>query len=226
MKINLLLLLSVIVALSSCRIKYDAFRVQYPTQVNWPGKRAPLPLKATEPATHESLCLENSAPSAPALQASANTNDVPLATAPSPQIENTNSIKPLLEAKLQSMKAFQKLSPERRQKMIDKIDKVSAKFEARPHRVGGMPLAIASFVASMLAILSLCLTGVAPPLLIVSIFLALAAVILGSIAIRRAESRLAKAFAITGIILGAITFIVDLIVVAMVLTVLATLIII
>ena len=59
-------------------------------------------------------------------------------------------------------------------------------------------------------------------MLIVSIVLSLAAIILGGIAIRRAESRAAKALAITGIVLGAITFIADLILVALVLTVLAT----
>ena len=104
------------------------------------------------------------------------------------------------------------------------IDKVSTKIEGRPHRVGGMPLAISSFVASILALLSLCLTGVAPPMLLVSIVLALAAIILGAIALRRAERRAARALAITGIVLGALVFLVDLIIVALALTILATII--
>ena len=220
MKKHILILISTVLILSGCKVKQEFAQVQYPTHVNWPGERAPLPVKPTEPSFKESLCKENNTVPAPVLQASANTNEVPLAAAPS--TENENPIKPLLLEKIQSSKAFQKLSPERKQKVMAILDKVSAKMEPRTHRVGGMPLAIASFASSILAILSLCLTGVAPPMLIVSIFLSLAAIILGGIALRRAERRAAKALAITGIILGAITFIADLILVALVLTVLAT----
>ncbi len=220
MKKHILILISTVLILSGCKVKQEFAQVQYPTHVNWPGERAPLPVKPTEPSFKESLCKENNTVPAPVLQASANTNEVPLAAAPS--TENENPIKPLLLEKIQSSKAFQKLSPERKQKVMAILDKVSAKMEPRAHRVGGMPLAIASFASSILAILSLCLTGVAPPMLIVSIFLSLAAIILGGIALRRAERRAAKALAITGIILGAITFIADLILVALVLTVLAT----
>ncbi len=220
MKKHILILISTVLILSGCKVKQEFAQVQYPTHVNWPGERAPLPVKPTEPSFKESLCKENNTVPAPVLQASANTNEVPLAAAPS--TENENPIKPLLVEKIQRSKAFQKLSPERKQKVMAILDKVSAKMEPRAHRVGGMPLAIASFASSILAILSLCLTGVAPPMLIVSIFLSLAAIILGGIALRRAERRAAKALAITGIILGAITFIADLILVALVLTVLAT----
>ena len=141
MKIKFVLLIAVITVLSGCKVKYDAFQAQYPTQVNWPGKRVPLPVKAAEPTANETLCQDNPTTSnpAPPLEASANTNQVPTTT---PRAENTSSIKPMLVAKLQSMKAFQKLSPERQQKVMAKIDKVSAKFEGHPHRVGGMPLAI------------------------------------------------------------------------------------
>ena len=216
----MLLLITATLILSGCKVKQQFAQAQYPSHVNWPGERAPLPVKATEPSFKESLCNQNDAAPAPVLQASSNTNEVPLSAAP--PVENENPLKPLLVEKLQSSKAFQKLSPQRKQKVMAIIDKVSAKMEPRTHRVGGMPLAIASFASSILAILSLCLTGVAPPMLIVSIVLSLAAIILGGIALRRAERRAAKALAITGIILGAITFIADLILVALVLTVLAT----
>ena len=220
MKKHLIVLVSAILILSGCKVKQEFAQAQYPSHVNWPGERAPLPVKPTEPSFKESLCKESSTSPAPVLQASANATEVPLIA--TPPVENENPLKPLLVEKLQGSKAFQKLSPERKQKVMAIIDKVSAKMESRPHRVGGMPLAIASFASSILAILSLCLTGVAPPMLVVSIFLSLAAIILGGIALRRAERRAAKALAITGIVLGIITFLADLILVALVLTVLAT----